>query len=58
VQGLKSAHATFFVDEAKERTSIANQIDKILLNNEPINKTFDSLVKEQQQIRDDYFSTQ
>jgi multiple sugar transport system substrate-binding protein len=46
------------VDEVKERTSIATQIDKILLNNEPINKTFDSLVKEQQQIRDDYFSTQ
>lgn len=58
VQGLKSAHATFFVDEVKERTSIATQIDKILLNNDPINKTFDSLVKEQQQIRDDYFSNQ
>lgn len=55
VQGLKSAHATFFVDEAKERDSINQQINKILLNNEPIDKTFDALVKEQQQIRDDYF---
>ncbi|WP_462409852.1 extracellular solute-binding protein [Neobacillus sp. Marseille-QA0830] len=55
VQGLKSAHATFFVDETKERDSITAQIDKILLNNEPIDKTFESLVKEQQQIRDDYF---
>jgi multiple sugar transport system substrate-binding protein len=55
VAGLKYAHATFFVDEAKERDSMSSQIDKILLNNEPIDKTFDSLVKEQQQIRDDYF---
>lgn len=55
VQGLKSAHATFFVDEAKERDSINQQINKILLNNEAIDKTFDALVKEQQQIRDDYF---
>jgi multiple sugar transport system substrate-binding protein len=55
VEGLKNSHATFFVDEAKERDSMSSQIDKILLNNEPIDKTFDSLVKEQQQIRDDYF---
>ncbi|WP_026684300.1 extracellular solute-binding protein [Heyndrickxia coagulans] len=58
VQGLKNAHATFFVDEEKERTSITNQINKILLNNEPIEKTFKSLVQEQQQIRDDYFKNQ
>jgi multiple sugar transport system substrate-binding protein len=55
VQGLKNAHATFFADETKERDSMSAQIDKILLNNEPIDKTFESLVKEQQQIRDDYF---
>ncbi|RLQ97442.1 extracellular solute-binding protein [Falsibacillus albus] len=58
VQGLQHAHATFFVDEAKERDSMSAQIDKILLNNEPIDKTFESLVKEQQQIRDDYFNNQ
>ncbi|MDP4084834.1 MAG: extracellular solute-binding protein [Bacillota bacterium] len=55
VQGLKNSHATFFVDEAKERDSMSSQIDKILLNNESIDKTFNSLIKEQQQIRDDYF---
>ena len=58
VQGLKNAHATFFVDEAKERTSIQQQTDRIILNNEPIDKVFKDLVKEQQQIRDDYFSNQ
>jgi multiple sugar transport system substrate-binding protein len=58
VQGLKNAHATFFADEAKERDSMTAQIDKILLNNESIEKTFNSLVQEQQQIRDDYFKNQ
>lgn len=58
VQGLKNAHATFFADEAKERDSMTAQIDKILLNNASIEKTFDSLVKEQQQIHDDYFKNQ
>ena len=58
VQGLKNAHATFFVDEPKERDSMSTHIDKILLNNEPIDQTFESLVKEQQQIRDDYFKNQ
>ncbi|MEH7417261.1 extracellular solute-binding protein [Neobacillus drentensis] len=57
VEGLKYSHATFFVDEAKERDSITANIDKILLNNDPINKTFKSLVKEQQQIRDEYFKS-
>jgi multiple sugar transport system substrate-binding protein len=58
VQGLKDAHATFFADETKERDSMTAQIDKILLSNESIGKVFDSLVKEQQQIRDDYFKNQ
>ncbi|GGE30910.1 sugar ABC transporter substrate-binding protein [Pullulanibacillus camelliae] len=55
VRGLKNAHATMFVDEAKERTAIANAVDKILLKNAPIDQTFEELVKEQQRIRDDYY---
>ena len=58
VQGLKYAHATFFVNESKERDVMANEINKILLENAPVAQTFDQLVKEEQAIRDAYFSNQ
>jgi multiple sugar transport system substrate-binding protein len=56
VQGLKAAHATFFVDETKERQTISDEIDKILLKNAPIPQTFDELVSQEQAIRDNYFA--
>ncbi|MFC4619389.1 extracellular solute-binding protein [Camelliibacillus cellulosilyticus] len=56
VEGLKDAHATLFVDETKERDAISKAKDKILLKNAPYDKTFEELVKDQQKIRDDYFS--
>lgn len=55
VRGLGDAHATFFVDENKERDSFLLHVDKILLNDAPINQTFEELVKDQQAIRDEYF---
>lgn len=58
VQGLEYAHATFFVDEKTERQAIIDATDKILLNKEPVDKIFDELVKQQQDIRDKYFSSQ
>jgi len=58
VQGLKSAHATFFVDETAERQAMSDEIDKILLQNAPIQQTFDELVAKEQQIRDKYFAKQ
>jgi len=55
LNGLKSAHATLFVDETKERASIDNAVKKIIHQNAPIDKTFKQLVKEQQEIRDEYY---
>lgn len=55
VKGLENSYATFFVDETKERDSFLNYIDKILLNDAPIDKTFEELIKDQQNIRDEYF---
>jgi len=55
VEGLADAHATLFVDEAKERDSINNAVESILLKNAPFDKTFENLVKEQQKIRDQYY---
>lgn len=56
VKGLKDAHATFFVDEEKERTDINDAVQTILLKHAPIEKTFNQLVKSQQAIRDSYFN--
>ncbi|MFC7391410.1 extracellular solute-binding protein [Scopulibacillus cellulosilyticus] len=58
VKGLKDAHATFFVDEEKERNDINNAIQMILLKNAPVDKTFENLVKSQQAIRDNYYNSQ
>jgi multiple sugar transport system substrate-binding protein len=58
VQGLKDAHATFFVDETQERQVLIDNINKILLKNAPIDQTFNTIVQQEQAIRDKYFSQQ
>jgi multiple sugar transport system substrate-binding protein len=55
MEGLTDAHATLFVDEAKERDTINNAVESILLKNTPMDKTFNDLVKQQQDIRNQYF---
>lgn len=57
VQGLTYAHATDFVDEAKERQALIDGTNKILLENAPIPQAFDSIVQQEQSIRDQYFSS-
>lgn len=56
VKGLQDAHATFFVNEKDERQAIIDKTNEILLNKTPVDKTFNDLVKKQQEIRDEYFS--
>jgi multiple sugar transport system substrate-binding protein len=56
VKGLKAAHATYFVNEKDERQAIIDGTNKILLNNAPVEQTFNELIKRQQEIRDQYFS--
>ncbi|MFC5451154.1 extracellular solute-binding protein [Paenibacillus aestuarii] len=56
VKGLQDAHATYFVNEKDERQAIIDMTNEILLNNAPVEKTFNELVKKQQALRDDYFS--
>lgn len=58
VKGLKYAHATFFVNESQERQVLIDNINKILLQNAPIGQTFNSIVQQEQAIRNQYFSQQ
>lgn len=58
VQGLKHAHATFFVNESKERQVFSDEVNKILLQGAPIPKTFNELVAKEQAIRTAYFAKQ
>ncbi|WP_217586570.1 extracellular solute-binding protein [Lentibacillus saliphilus] len=55
VRGLEHAHATFFVKEDKEREIITNKVNEIRLNGKAIDEAFDEMVKELQQVRDEYF---
>jgi multiple sugar transport system substrate-binding protein len=58
IKGLGYAHATFFADETKERDTIVNGINEIELKHADVTKTFNNMVKQEQQIRDDFFSKQ
>lgn len=54
-QGLEHAHATFFVNEEKERDIMMNKIDEILLEDKDEEQVFNEMIEEIQQIRDEYF---
>src|SRR5699024_9898381 len=58
IEGLDYAHATFFVNEDKERQAVIDAVDKILLEDAPYDDTFDEMVEELQDIRDDFFEGQ
>lgn len=58
VQGLKDAHATYFVNEKDERQAIIDETNKIVLKNASVSGTFDELVKMEQAMRDSYYSQQ
>ena len=57
VRGLEYSHATFFVDEQKERELIIDAVDKVLLLNAPVKDTLDQLVEDLQKVRDEYFNS-
>jgi multiple sugar transport system substrate-binding protein len=46
----------FWVDEKGERQIVIEAADKILLNNEDYKTVFDALTKQEQEIRDTFFS--
>lgn len=56
-QGLKFAHATFFVDETNERQVLIDETNKILLQNAPTAQVFNEIVQKEQALRDKYFSS-
>jgi len=58
IEGLEHAHATFFVNAEKERDIMMETIDEILLEDAPYDETFDKLVDQIQEVRDEYFDKQ
>ncbi|QSO51193.1 extracellular solute-binding protein [Alicyclobacillus curvatus] len=57
-QGLKYAHATFFVNETTERQAFIDETNKIFLQNAPVSQVFNELTQKEQAIRDKYYSSQ
>jgi multiple sugar transport system substrate-binding protein len=57
VQGLKYSHATFFVDEPKERQVWIDGTNQILLNNVPVEQAWNYIVTQSQALRDKYFNS-
>lgn len=57
-EGLKSAHATFFVDETNERQAFIDETNKIFLQHAAVPQVFDELTQKEQALRDKYFSSQ
>lgn len=58
IEGLEYAHATFFVNEDKERQIIIDGVDKIRLQNADYDETFDEIVQKIQAVRDEFFDKQ
>lgn len=58
IEGLEYAHATFFVNEDKERQIIIDGVDKIRLENADYDETLDDIVKKIQEVRDEFFNKQ
>lgn len=58
IEGLDYAHATFFVNEDKERQIIIDGVDKIRLENADYDETFDDIVDKIQAVRDEFFDKQ
>ena len=57
IRGLEHSHATFFVDETLERELFIEAVDKVLLNDVPVEEAMDQLVIEMQEVRDEYFNS-
>lgn len=58
IEGLEYAHATFFVNEDKERQIIIDGVDKIRLENADYDESFDEIVKKIQAVRNEFFDKQ
>lgn len=58
IEGLEYAHATFFVNEDKERQIIIDGVNEIRLEDADYDETLDDIVKKIQEVRDEFFNKQ